>query len=489
MIPSFFVSTKFKIFLMFFLFLANTLVAETTKSHVSLEELLASYLANHREIQSLMIQLQQQQLSYDSTAISQGLQINLSTGNFSIGSSRIQGEPAISLSMPKLNGTYLEAKVPLQFDLKKDSSSSALQGASITVGTEIIGSSGKSSKLSLLKAERSLQEARRQIQNQALTVEKEFYSKIRELYSSYVNLLSTRNTVYTKKLDLATLQAQGFSASSSRYRTTEMEVLSTQRDADKQQRNLQRELELFSQKCGLELQSLSIEDFAPASGILAKTGILDTLPMGGIEQFTTMESAQWNLFVTQQEIETNTPLSLSAEAGYTHKNQGNGGDNSDTVHGALVLQGFGGKLSGGVTVPITKSQDDNTGITGQVSLSWSPNDMKTQKLQRSQRQLNLQLAQLKIQEAEEKYQETMENSVLTWEDLLWNRQVALEELPLYQQLATDTINLFNRGLTTETEYNQALTNRDRAAIQCEIADLDLIIHHISTRQLFVQEEN
>ena len=177
-------------------------------------------------------------------------------------------------------------------------------------------------------------------------------------------------------------------------------------------------------------------------------------------------------------------MTLSAEAGYTYQNQNVGASQSDTVQAALVLQGFGGKLSSGVSVPV---EGEEKTPTAQISLSWSPNDMKTQSLQKSQRQLGLQLAQLKILDAEEKYQQATENAVLTWEDLLWNRQVALEELLLYQQLAQDTTNLYNRGMTTETEFNQATTNRDKAQIQCQIADLELLLHYIGTRQLFVQE--
>lgn len=472
----------------------SSISADETQEQLSLQELLAAYVANHREIQTMMIQLNQQQLSHESTMVSQGIKLNLSTGNFSMGSSQIRGEPSISVSMPKLNGTYVEASFPLQFDLNKDSSSVAsssetasgrgLQGTSISIGTEIIGNSGKSNQLSILKANRSLQEAQRKIQEQALAVEKEFYSKIKELYSSYGNLLSSKDSVYTKELDLAVLQAQGYSPTSTRYRTKEMEVLSTQRNVDKQQRKFQRELELFAQKCGLESHQLSIENLALPAELLASTGILEHLPLEGVERYTAMESAQWNLTTTQLEMEANSPVTLSAEAGYTYKNQNLGASQADTVQAALVLQGFGGRLSSGVSVSL---EGEKKTPSAQISLSWSPNDMKTQNLQKSQRELSLQLAQLKILDAEEKYQQATENAVLTWEDLLWNRQVAFEELQLYQQLAQDTTNLYNRGMTTETEFNQATTNRDKAQIQCQIVDLELLLHYIGTRQLFVQE--
>lgn len=468
--------------------------ADETQEQLSLQELLAAYVANHREIQTMMIQLNQQQLSHESTMVSQGIKLNLSTGNFSMGSSQIRGEPSISVSMPKLNGTYVEASFPLQFDLNKNASSvtssggtasgRGLQGASISIGTEILGNSGKSSQLSVLKANRSLQEAQRKIQEQALAVEKEFYSKIKELYSSYGNLLSSKDSVYTKELDLAVLKVQGYSPTSTRYRTKEMEVLSAQRNVDKQQRNFQRELELFAQKCGLQSNQLSMENLSLSAKLLASTGILEKLPLEGIERYTAMESAQWNLTTTQLEMEANSPITLSAEAGYTYKNQNLGASQADTVQAALVLQGFGGRLSSGVSVPL---EGEEKTPSAQISLSWSPNDMKTQSLQKSQRELSLQLAQLKILDAEEKYLQAAEDALLSWEDLLWNRQVSIEELELYQQLAQDTTNLYNRGMTTETEFNQAITNRDKAQIQCQIADLELLLHYIGTRQLFVQE--
>ena len=106
----------------------SSILADETQDQLSLQELLIAYVANHREIQTIMIQLNQQQLSHESTMVSQGIKLNLSTGNFSIGSSQIRGEPSISVSMPKLNGTYVEASLPLQFDLNKDSSSVASSG-------------------------------------------------------------------------------------------------------------------------------------------------------------------------------------------------------------------------------------------------------------------------------------------------------------------------------------------------------------------------
>ncbi len=451
---------------------------------------MAAYIANHREIQTLLVQLEQRQLSHQSVRTSQGLQVALSTGTISIGSSLIRSDPSLTVSLPRLNGTYVEAQVPLQFNTAGSRSGTAaggqgLQGTSVAIGTEILGGSGRSAKLSLLKSERSLLEARRGIQNQALTVEREFYTTIKDLYSSYASLLSSQSSVYTKELDLQTLMVQGYGAGSTRYRTTQLEVLSAQRTVDRQRRSLQRELELFAQECGLAAGTLSLESLSSAAALVAATGILETLPLEPMERYAAMEAAQWSLATTQMELAADFPVTLTAEAGYTYRNRSVAASSQpDTVDAALSLQALGGRLTSGVAIPIAAEEQSPT---AQLSLSWSPIDMKTQILQRQQNQLNLELAQLKIQDAQKSYDEAVENAMLTWEDLVWSRQVALEERELYRQLAEDTISLYNQGMTSETEYRQALANRDRAEIQCEVADLELLLHCISTRQLFVQE--
>lgn len=457
----------------------------------SLQDLLAGYLANHREIQTMMVQLEQQQLASRSTEISQGVKVQLSTGTFSIGSSQIRSEPALSLKLPQLNATYVEAKVPLQLMNKGQepasgsSTGAGVEGASLSIGTEILGGSGRSARLTLLKSQRSLLEAQRAVKSQALAVEKEFYTKIKELYSGYASLFSTRSTVYDKELDLATLRVQGYATSSARYRTAQLEVLSAQRNVDKQQRNLQRELELFSQKCGLTGGTLTMETLPSAVESLAATGILEQLPLESVERYSPMESAQWSLATTQMELEADSAVTLTAEAGYTYKNKDVSPDfQPDTVDAALSLQALGGSLSGGVSVPVG---GEERMPTAQLSLSWSPDEMRTRSLQRQQNQLELELARLKITSVAEDYREAAENARLTWQDLLWSRSVAQEELNLYQQLAQDTTTMYQDGLTSETEYRQAVTNRDRARIQCQIADLELILHSIATRQLFLQE--
>ena len=166
----------------------------------SLQDLLADDLANHREIQSMMMQPEQRQLASRSTEISQGVKVSLSTGTISIGSSQVRSEPALSIKLPQLNATYVEAKVPIQMLSQQPQSENVgktgtrVEGASLSIGTEILGGSGKTARLTLLKSQRSLLEAQRAVKGQALTVEKEFYAKVKELYSSYASLLAERNT-------------------------------------------------------------------------------------------------------------------------------------------------------------------------------------------------------------------------------------------------------------------------------------------------------
>ena len=147
----------------------------------SVEELLAGYIAHDSEIQSLLIQLEKSQLSKKSADISSGFNVNLSTGNFTMSADTMKLEPSVSVSVPKWNNVSVSASVPVNIVNKNDKTQ--LEGASVSVGADIIGGSGKQTQLSVLKAERSLLEAQRAIEERALSAEKEFYTPVKDVNS------------------------------------------------------------------------------------------------------------------------------------------------------------------------------------------------------------------------------------------------------------------------------------------------------------------
>ena len=113
--------------------------------------------------------------------------------------------------------------------------------------------------------------------------------------------------------------------------------------------------------------ALTIESIPSAADALAATGILEQLPLELVERYSPMESARWSLATTQMELEADSAVTFTAEAGYTYRNKDVSPDSQpDTVDTALSLQALGGKLSSGVSVPIGGEE----GLpTAQLSLS------------------------------------------------------------------------------------------------------------------------
>lgn len=446
----------------------------------SVEELLAGYIAHDSEIQWLLIQLEKSQLSKKSADISSGFNVNLSTGNFTMSADTMKLEPLVSVSVPKWNNVSVSASVPV--NIVNENDKTQLEGASVSVGADIIGGSGKQTQLSILTAERSLLEAQRAVENRALSAEKEFYTTLKNIYSQYGNVLTAQDDVYDKQIDLETVRIGGYSTSSSSYRTAELELMTAERKVLQLERELQRSLNLFAKDCGLSMGVLTVDTLPMVDTVVIQSGILDGPYTDTLENFSAMDSAQWNLTSAQLSKEAAGMVTLSAQGGYTYKNQQQKG--SDTIDVGVTLNTFGANLKGGLTFPVT---GDSKVPSAQLSLSWSPDSMREQSIQQKQNTLNVELAQLKIADAEEEYYLALEANELTWTDLVWNRQVKSEEYALYEQLASDTETWYKQGLVSETDYRRAMTNRDNALLQTYLSDIDLILNSIETKQMFIQE--
>ena len=475
---------KKNIFLLIFciFFVKISLWSEETTSQqsisYSIEELLERYVSNDSEIKSLLIQLEKIQLSKKSADINNGVHLNLSTGNFIISSDSLKISPSVSLSVPNWNNTFIETTIPINSDLKSDTTK--IDGTSFSIGTDILGGSGRQSQLTARKAERNVLEAERAIVTRALKAEEEFYNKLKTIYSQYAKTLTLQNTLYDKELNLETVKVKGFAKTSSKYRTAELEVLSAQGVVDQQKRELQRSLDSFGKDCGLDAGSLNLSDIPSVKNIVLHSGILDNPVTGSLENYIPMENSQWNLRMAQEENNINSQVNISFAGGYTYKNQLQRG--ADTIDTSLSLKTMGATLHGGITFPIT---GDNKIPSASLSLSWSPDTMRNQLIQEKQNQLHIDNSLLKITEAENKYQLAMEANKSTWEDLLWNRQVKYEEYALYEELANDNEIWHTQGLISDTEYRRSITNSDNALIQAYISDIDILLHSIKTRQMFI----
>ena len=110
-------------------------------------------------------------------------------------------------------------------------------------------------------------------------------------------------------------------------------------------------------------------------------------------------------------------------------------------------------------------------------------------IKKQQNALDVHLALLQIQEAQESYETDMEDSLTDRTDLLWTRQLNLEQAELYRELVDDMASWFAAGYVTDSENRQAQVNLQNALIQCRITDIELLLNSIKTKMLFVVEED
>lgn len=445
------------------------------------EQFLAGYIAGDRAVQTLLLQYQQTVLSNQATENSAGFNVTLSTGTITIDTNQIKAEPAVSIKFPRLNGASVSATVPVL--LTEQQSPAGFAGTSVSAQVELTRGTARQQELALIQAARSVTTAGRAVQKQLLSTEYDFYTELKSLYSGYASLLTAQNDLYEKKIDLETLDVQGYSEQSATYRTTQLEMMTAQRDADEKSRSLMRQISLFEDHCGLEPDTLQPETLPGTETVLAGSGILEQYFTGTPETYTELEQAEWDLYIAQLRQQAETSLTVSAGAGYTYKSTSSAG--RDVVDAGVDITALGGTLSAGISVPVTGDQKIPS---ARLSLSWSPGDMKSKQIQAQQTDLDLQIAALKILDARESYDTNQDDIRQTWSDLLWTRSINAEQYQLYKTLAQDMENWYAAGLITESENRKAQINEQNAFIQCRISDIDLILHDIQTKMLFITEE-
>lgn len=441
-----------------------------------LKKMLAHYISEDYQTKTLSLRYEQSVLSEQASKNQLGFNVTLSTGNISIQPDFFSVNPSISLSLPTANNTSFKVEVPLK--ISEQTWQKSIDGTKVGIQTELLGSSRQETKLSLQKSKRSVLEAKRALENQILVSEINFYDELKKLYTEYASFLSSENSLYEKQIDMDLLITQGYGENSSRYRTTQLELMELQRNVNVKSRSLQRLFTDFSKKCGLENQ-LTSETIPDVSSILILSGILDKPQNKSMEDYKEIENSKWNLDVAQKELAMKKPVTVSLGTNYTFKNSSF--NNSDTFNTSVTLDFYGAQVSAGVEFPFT---GQNKTPAAQFILLWSPNNFKSININKKQSQLKVQLAQLEYQNAINDYYDDIEESNSNREELLWIREVGLQELNLYKELVDDTSQWYNQGYSTDSEYKQALSKYNNAKIQCYINDINILLAELKNRQLF-----
>ena len=487
-------------FVSLFTLCALQAVAAEDGDYKRLYEFLAGYLAHDLELQKLSITAQSKLLALDSSRITNGIALSLSTGTVTVrstgGGTRVSFEPQATLSLPMQNDTTISANVPVTVVDGEET----ISNAKLSVTTGVITGAVKTKRLAVLQAERALLEAERAAHDRALAAEKAFYTELKALYGYAVTAITEKNDLFDANESFRTVVVKGYSKESAQYRQSFLNLQSAMLDALHAQRNLERNAAIFARKCGItyphpptteassfeecELAYRAAMDFLPFA-VPAVDGVdVRSFPR---EAYTATESALWAKRLAELKRDADYELTLKATGSYTFNDTS---ANSDTVGAGLSLDWNGFTASAGVAVPTGaklldsgEAGDDKSPIYT-LSLGWTPATRRQAAISREQDKLDMQLEEIAIQSAAEAYESAVFDKQTSLRDLLWSRHFYSEQLDMYTQLEKDMRSWLDQGIVTRASYFDTRDNRDKAQLNLLINAANFIIYNNETKLLF-----
>lgn len=445
--------------------------------------LLLSYVENDAELKNLILAAKKSALSYQSAKIDTGFDVTLSSGSVTLqvndDGTKLTAKPAVKMSLPQASNLSVTA----QTNFSSESSNTSLSNTSVAVGIDIISSAVISNKLTKLKAERAVTEAQRKIEKWAIAAEKEFYTALKSLLSSINTIVTKRQTLYEDSIDLEAKKVQGYSESSSTYRQAELKVISDQHEIDSAIHSFKYDCVVFYKNCGYDLE---IDDKADLMSFVP-SGIDEVEPADILKfdkaLYTEIENANWTYYINSMERSSKKNYGLSASAGYTFDNSIT---NSDSIDAGLSGT-FGGLTVGaGISLPV-KSSQSSISPAYTLSASLNPNAFRKNSITKQQNVLTEEQELLAIQTAESAYETKLVEFQQKLDTLLWEKKTVEENISMYGDLEKDMAQLYQQGYISETDYLSAKNNLNSSIIKKISNLIDLIIYNDDVISNFVSE--
>ena len=443
--------------------------------------LLLSYVENDSELKNLTLAAKKAALSYQTAKIDSGFDITLSSGTITLqineDGSSFTAKPSVKANLPQASNL----SVNVQTSISSDGSDPKLSDTSISLGVDIISSAIISNRLTKLKAERTVTEAQRKIEKRAVAAEKEFYTALKGLLSSINSIMTKRQTLYEDSIDFEAKKVQGYSKNSSTYRQAELKVISDQHEIESAIHSFRYDCIVFYKKCGFDLQideNADLMSFVPFGIDEVEPADLSKFDK---ELYSEIESANWTYYINSMERASKKNYSLAASAGYTFENSYT---KSDSVDAALNGSIGGVSLSAGVSLPVSKDDSSNSPVYT-FSATVLPNTFRKNKITKQLNELTEEQELLAIAGAEADYETKIVELQQKLDSLIWEKKTSEENISMYDSLEKDMAQLYKQGYISENEYLSSKNNLNSSIIKKISTLIDLIIYNDDVISNFV----
>ena len=463
---------------------------------VPTDQLLASYLEKDSDLKNQALELQKAKLNQQSTQIDKGISIKLQTGDmtFTFGDNNsFTVKPGASVTVPQANNLGLN--VSSQFSVNDGKTS--FDSASATLSVDVISANKANREISLLQQERKVLEAERSLTSKALDKEKSFYKSLSNLMNSVTSVLSKKSTVFDDNVSFEKIKLQGYTADSASYVKAELKLFTSQRDYEAAVRSLINDYKSFYLSCGREIEIPEDTDFTQ----LIPTDIVQVeavdITSFDKSKYKDIENNEWNQEINQMSRNASTKLTLTANGGYTYRN--NNGTASNSVNAGVSGSYEGLGVNASVSVPISSGSSSGSGGAGgmggtssssspsvTVGITWTPNTSRKNKISDQLEEISIQQENMKIESAYSSYETTVQERQLKLADILWNIQSNQTNLEMYEKVEENMKSYYDRGLISEKDYSSACNSTVQAKVKQISGYIDLIIYNNEVSAMFVE---
>lgn len=413
----------------------------SSSSEYSYEQLLQGFTSTNRELERMKIKLDSAVLNNEKSDIKNGANLNVSSGNSKIYFDKSKGtyvsvNPSVNMSIPQANGLTINSSVPS----KINADGFSVEGTSVQVSADLLNNERINTKISLIESQRNLLIAQRNLTKQQRTVQLDFLKEISVLYENALKVMSYRETYMEKATAFEKVKIDGYAKTSSKYKIAQIEKEASYKDCQKSYRELKSSLNLFSAKCGFEINYLPSE--IPQIELLNFSDFPE-------ENFNRIEQAVYNKELGTLKREVNSQWNLQANVGYQYNKKED--ENNYTISTGLDTSYKGLTFGFDVAFPLTSSSVPSLGF----NIGFNPAAWKNSDINLKAMDLDIKLEDLDLLDARDAYKEACKTYETKAEDLLWESNLLQEQINYYKEVRDDTLRAYKNGIVSESDYIKA----------------------------------
>ncbi len=462
------------------LFCCIALPAAGLQSNGTYGELLEYRLQNDNEYTYLQIEAQTAENELLKVKTDSAIDVSLNTGDIVLsfgqgaGGTGISMNPDLKIRFPSLNNTGISFSAPWAA-----SQAGTEAGAGIAVSTDLYSQNRRKHRLELAKAEFEAEKARRKYRAGRQIIEKKLLQDIQALYKEYTALLDKAMEEAQARIKYNQIKVQGYSEDSAKLRSSQLSLLSAEREHRQAAFSFSVTYRRFLESCGITDERDGSAEFMQT--LSASVPERNLLTLDGLSADTYIQVADaeetYRLRTEERRIAA-SPLALSARTGYSFSRK----DDSTPQHiqGGLTAEFPGGTASALVTVPVVGSD----ATTLKFGLTFKPFAAKNRRIDRETGSLQDTAERLKVSDLKKRFETDFSTMQLAREQLIWQRQISAEELSVYRQNAADHELWFKKGFASESERDQAELEYRKAAVRAVNANLSILLFNIETALQF-----